>query len=301
MAKKLTTQDFIDKSNFVHNHKYGYDKAIYGGNQSKVIIMCHIHGEFTQKAAHHLFGHGCSKCGDDKVRQIHAMTVDAFKLKAISVHQGKYGYNDVAFLNLNQKITINCPKHGDFHQTAWIHLYGSGCKRCANEGTAYSIKEFIEKAECVHGTKYNYSESEYYNGLSKLKIFCNSHNEFFFQEAHSHLRGNGCQECGFENSSFRKSGWIKKANGRIGTFYIIRCWNDSENFYKFGITCRELGIRYNNNVNMPYNYEIVRLLKSKDLSYIWDLEKRFAKFVKKNKYTPKISFGGAKRECYIKK
>ena len=49
---------------------------------------------------------------------------------------------------------------------------------------------------------------------------------------------------------------------------------------------------------MPYNYEIVKLIKSKNLEYIWDLEKRFGRSKKNNIYKPKIKFCGSKTECF---
>ena len=45
---------------------------------------------------------------------------------------------------------------------------------------------------------------------------------------------------------------------------------------------------------MPYNYEIVKEVKSNG-EYIWELEKRFKK---KQHYEPLISFGGSVTECF---
>lgn len=51
---------------------------------------------------------------------------------------------------------------------------------------------------------------------------------------------------------------------------------------------------------MPYNYEIIREIKSKDLSYIWNLENRFKKFKKLKHYKPLIHFAGGLNMSVLK-
>lgn len=56
-------------------------------------------------------------------------------------------------------------------------------------------KEFVRKAIAIHGCRYDYSQSEYVNSRTKIKIICPEHGEFF-QTPHNHLKGNGCPKCG---------------------------------------------------------------------------------------------------------
>jgi hypothetical protein len=71
---KLSNNDFIDKSNKIHNNKYLYDKTNYDGNRNYVTIKCKKHGYFKQKARIHLAGFGCPKCsesiGESKIANI---------------------------------------------------------------------------------------------------------------------------------------------------------------------------------------------------------------------------------------
>ena len=131
-----------------------------------------------------------------------------------------------------------------------------------------------------------------------LKIYCKNHKEFFYQKAISHSSGHGCPQCNWDFSNFRKSNWVKKAKNKEGVFYIIKCWNKNEEFFKFGITFNSVKNRYKSEKEMPYNFEIVKEVKSYDLEYIWKLEKRFGRFKKKQHYKPLIKFGGYKRECF---
>lgn len=65
-ATRLTTQEFIAKSNTIHNFKYDYSKSLYITANLKVIIICPHHGEFLQKPFHHLLNHGCPTCRASK-------------------------------------------------------------------------------------------------------------------------------------------------------------------------------------------------------------------------------------------
>lgn len=58
-----------------------------------------------------------------------------------------------------------------------------------------TTEEFIKKAKEVHGNKYDYSETNYVNGRTKVKIICPIHGEFW-QVPHNHIsRKCGCPKC----------------------------------------------------------------------------------------------------------
>ena len=62
-CKRITQEEFINKSKKVHGDKYDYSKVKYIDLETPVEIICPIHGSFYQKPEHHLMGHGCQKCG----------------------------------------------------------------------------------------------------------------------------------------------------------------------------------------------------------------------------------------------
>lgn len=59
----------------------------------------------------------------------------------------------------------------------------------------YNTKRFIIKATALHCGKYNYSRTIYDRFQSPIIIICPKHGEFR-QMPKSHLRGEGCQQCG---------------------------------------------------------------------------------------------------------
>lgn len=54
--KKLTTDEFINKANIVHNNKYDYELVNYENNCIKIKIICNKHGTFEQRPTTHLSG-----------------------------------------------------------------------------------------------------------------------------------------------------------------------------------------------------------------------------------------------------
>ncbi len=132
---------------------------------------------------------------------------------------------------------------------------------------------------------------------SKINIICPVHG-LFSMKAQNHVLGQGCRQCSSDLSSFIKDDWIKKAKNRNGIFYIIECWDEEEYFYKFGITFNKLKNRYGGTYAMPYSWKILREIKSEDLNYIWNLEKRFKRSKVKNHYKPFKYFPGSAWECF---
>lgn len=120
-------------------------------------------------------------------------TTIQFVTEAKEVHGDKYDYSNTIYIRSDIKVAIRCPIHGYFWQNPSEHLRGKNCPYCMGNKhkTTY---EFIEEARVVHGDKYDYSETIYINGSTKLAIRCPTHG-LFYQIPHSHLKGFGCPEC----------------------------------------------------------------------------------------------------------
>lgn len=64
MSTRKTTEQFILEAISIHGDRYDYSKVSYKDNKTNVVIICPIHGEFSQSPVVHLRGCGCSKCGN---------------------------------------------------------------------------------------------------------------------------------------------------------------------------------------------------------------------------------------------
>ena len=123
-SKKLTTEEFVEKANKVHNNKYTYSKTNYINTGTKVCITCPVHGDFWQVPNNHLFGAGCPKCaGKYNDREF-------FIERSKKVHENKYDYSKVEYVATDEKVCIICPQHGEFWQTPSGHMHGQGCPMC---------------------------------------------------------------------------------------------------------------------------------------------------------------------------
>jgi hypothetical protein len=139
------TEYFISKSKEKHGDKYDYSKVKYIKNKVKVSIICSKHGEFKQDCSSHLSGTGCAECSyeinADKCRK----TIDKFILDSEKVHGDKYDYSKVKYVNNNTKVTIICPKHGEFKQVPNSHIKGKcGCPKCKESIGERTTRLFLE-------------------------------------------------------------------------------------------------------------------------------------------------------------
>ena len=196
MSKKLTTDEFIEKSKKIHGNKYNYSLVEYKNTKTNVKIICKEHGVFEQKPNGHLGKLGCSKCKGGVV-----LTTDEFIFRSNKVHNFKYNYSLVNYINTHTKVDIICPHHGVFHQEPTRHIGNQGCPKCANN-ILYSIDYFIKVSNKIHNFKYNYSLVKYENSKKKVKIICPVHG-IFEQLPTRHMNGMCCQKCEWDNRKLK--------------------------------------------------------------------------------------------------
>lgn len=206
--KKMTTEAFIKKAKQIHGDKYDYSKVEYINANTKVCIICPIHGEFLVSPANHLRERGCHKCRSrknivssyeiSKPMPIKKHTKETFFEKAKKIHGDKYDYSKVNYKNNKTKVCIICPIHGEFWQRPDHHLHGQGCKKCSDlirfENKKVYQEDWIKAADELHHHKYDYSKINYINANTKVCIICPKHGEFW-QKPASHMQGNGCPIC----------------------------------------------------------------------------------------------------------
>lgn len=299
---RIKSQDTIlEEFALAHGNLYDYTKVVYLKGVIPVKIICKVHGEFLQKPSIHKKGKGCRLCGYEKVSKKITSSKEYFVNRANIVHNYKYDYTTTVYLKDNEKVELLCKVHGKFKIKANTHLNGVGCKKCGNlkisDSKTYSIQDFKKLCNKKHNNFYNYEYTNYTGSLNKVRIVCPTHGNFEQIAAH-HLQGNGCQKCALESKGYGRNDFIKTAKGRDCTLYLLRCFNESEEFYKIGITSLSVEKRYSRKLSIPYNYEILSTV-SGDAGHIWDLEKKNLRTFKNFKYLPKIKFKGFS-ECVKK-
>ena len=205
--KRLSTADFIQKAISVHGDLYDYSKVNYINAQTKVCIRCPIHGEFYQTPNSHTQGNGCKKCSHQLLGEYARLSTDTFVNRSKEIHNDKYDYSKVFYINNNTAVTIICPEHGEFNQLPANHLKGCGCPKCVNK--QLDTNDWIEKAKKIHGNKYDYSKVVYEHSRKPVTICCPIHGDFE-QLPVFHLQGHGCQKCNSSNGEIITANILKK-------------------------------------------------------------------------------------------
>lgn len=128
--ERSSTEEFIAKAKEIHGDKYDYSKVEYKTAHTKVVAICHEHGEILIGPNDHLKGFGCNQCGNEVTRNKTKKSQSVFITEASIVHNSRYDYSKVKYINNNTKVTVICPEHGEFTQSPIKHLKGQGCKIC---------------------------------------------------------------------------------------------------------------------------------------------------------------------------
>lgn len=226
---------------------------------------------------------------------------EKFIYNANLIHNFKFDYSKVIYKHSNIKVKIICPIHGEFLQTPSNHKHGNGCKKCGHDASAkcqsLTTEQFIERATIIHNNIYNYNNVTYKRHNIKVDILCKKCNTTFKQTPAHHLEGRGCRKCN-SRLGWTRTEWIKICNNKtaIPTLYIIRCFNDSEQFIKIGITSCLIQKRFKAKSEMPYSYEVIKEIKGSP-DFIYDKEIELHRLYKAFSYKPLISFAG-ETECF---
>ena len=107
-----------------------------------------------------------------------------------------------------------------------------------------TTEEFVQKAQKLHGSVYNYSQVKYTTAKEKVCIICPEHGKFL-QEPNHHLSNHGCPKCGHANNTdtvrFSLKDFLKLAKAAHGTKYSYSKVNYVHIHAPVCIVCRKHG------------------------------------------------------------
>jgi len=197
--RKTGLKKFIKQSKKIHGDKFDYSKVEYINSRTNVTIICKIHGEFYPRPGNHINSKsGCPKCSIIKQHEKQKKTLNEFITQSKEVHGDTYDYSNVEYVDNKTNVKIICKLHGEFYPTPNGHLRGTGCPKCSiikqHEKQKKTLNEFITQSKEVHGDTYDYSNVEYVDTKTNVKIICKLHGEFY-PTPNNHLRGSGCPVC----------------------------------------------------------------------------------------------------------
>lgn len=218
-----TNEEFIERAIILHKGKYTYSKTSYSKANKKVEITCPTHGRFSQTPAMHLSGRGCPRCATNFKK-----STKFFVEKAGKVHGELYDYSKSSYIGSHLKVTIGCPKHGDFSQTPAMHLSGNGCPKCKLSNGELKIWLWLFKnkyafipqktfSDCVNPKTSFRLKFDFYLPAEKILIEYNGEQHF----GHGHLVGGKHQTTPAEYSEICYRDQIKRAYAKAKGFHLL--------------------------------------------------------------------------------
>jgi hypothetical protein len=135
------------------------------------------------------------------------ITTEEFVKRAKEIHGDKYDYSLTEYDGNKVKVKIICPLHGVFEKQPNKHLsQKQGCPHCSDR--KITTETFINRANEIHGSKYDYSKSKYVDNHTKIKIICPEHGVFEKTYTNHITNKQGCPYC--SNMSLAKANTLSK-------------------------------------------------------------------------------------------
>lgn len=213
-----TLEGFVQAATALHEGKYSYEKAVYKGAHTLLVITCPEHGDFEQNPTNHMQGKGCPTCGAARAAMLSVKSTKQFVYEAQKVWKEHFDYSETVYLGAHKKVFFRCVTHDSVvHQSPTNHLFGRNpCPKCnhmrsAGEFEVYSYLSFL--ANTVSREKNILSPKE-------LDIYLPNHGlavEYCGVYWHSH--GSVEEERKNKKNHFNKYQACRRKNVRLLTVY----------------------------------------------------------------------------------
>ena len=302
---KNQTQKLREACQKQFNNYYNYSKTIYKRSREKVIIICPMHGEFEQTPEKHLLKlKGCPNCPEhkerplfDDLREVLNLRYDEEYFRQITEKSNlKYINFFIKRNSSRERIVIHCQnQYGQLHLDYYSLLqHKNPTIESAIDPSSYFKNYYYDK---YPNSLLTFPLNDYVNSRTKIKVVC-GYGHTIYMTPSSLVKGSNCNICGSMLTASKFKSFCKKDS--LGLFYILRCYNKQEEFYKLGITSQgSVQKRYPNEKYMPYKYEIIQEIYF-DAELVFYLEEFLKNFIVVNglHYVPLIPFGGHLHECF---
>ena len=138
--------DIISMFREIYGDLYDYSLAEYNGMHHKIIVKCNKCGNiFEVEPSNHKKGRGCPFCALEKKKEKLRLPVDIVKERIAEKFCDKYDLSEIVYNNVDEKIKLICPEHGEFWQTPFMLFKGCGCQKCGQSVLENEIQTFLNK------------------------------------------------------------------------------------------------------------------------------------------------------------
>ena len=280
---KSNKDKFVKKAIIKFGDKYDYSLVNYIDCYKEIKIICKTHNiNIITTPTYHLKNNGydCKECLNIFRLNFKKSNKTEFIEKAKIIHGDKYDYSLVDYKRNDEKIIIICKEHGVFEQTPGGHLVSTiGCIKCSGVNKSNKT-EFIEKAQIIHGDKYDYSDVIYIGSNSPVIIICKTHGKFLQTPSKHTNSKQGCIKCS-GNYQLNTEEFIKKSKYVHGDKYDYSMSNYINSNTKVIIICKKCGefeqnpYEHYNGHNCPHcvnsNYSKISILYLNFMSIYYNI------------------------------
>lgn len=179
----LSKDNFIDRAINKHKDKYDYSLVDFVNGNTKVKIIHKETGIVYEQTPHNHLKYS--------PENLNLVSYEDFIKRSTEIHFNKYNYDKSVYINCKTKITITCPKHGDFEQTPGSHMSGSGCPICNESKGEKIIRNYLSINEIDFISQKTFPDCKY---VSLLKF------DFYLPDYNLCIEFDGIQH--FEASDF---------------------------------------------------------------------------------------------------
>lgn len=213
--QKTTTENWVIESTKKFNSKFDYSKVEITNSDTKVTIICPIHGEFKMTKHNHVNSkHGCLQCVKDIQKQERLDNqqnkFEEFKDKVYKKFNSESDVIEIIECEYTTALKSPCTSKCNIcnTETKWNSIqllfdHQSGCKFCVQEKEAFrQIDRMREstnkwKAKCKIKFNDNFEYNFEYSGKDDIiEITCKKHGAFkTTREAHEYNPTGACSKC----------------------------------------------------------------------------------------------------------
>src|SRR5258708_16421240 len=216
---RISQEEFISRSKELFKDKFGYQYVKYVNYTTEICLYCNdCKNIFNVTPAPHLNPNcngRCKVCQKNNAIKLFKYTKDEFIQKSIEYHGiEKFDWTNFEYDGMTKFTVFKCNScFTDFETTPSTHLNSSGCPECMRRSRCRSLEHFIEQANIIHNSSYDYSLIENMYNFDKVPIKCKKCCLIWQQSPAGHLSGRGCPDCGKKSYiSKPEKEWLNSLN-----------------------------------------------------------------------------------------
>jgi len=227
--------------------------------------------------------------------------IDSWVKRFKEKHGDRYDYSlFITYINSETPIPIFCSIHGIFNQSPYVHAKGHQCKKCSKE--SMNLKSLLLRANKFKlniyekfGDRISVCLEDYVNDSTLISYKCSNCNQVYKSSPNKLLKdvSTGCAYCYGKGKHIQNEGYFNKYEAKlsqeIGYLYIVRLFDENEDFLKVGITKNENPLIRLEKV--PYKKEII-YFEEDNMYNCFTIEQYILKEFSSFKYKPLLYFGG---------